>query len=135
MRVLGDLARRATVIVVLDDLHLADASSWETLRHLARAGARWPVLVVATVRPDELLRNDAAAHVQFELEQDGLLTRLPLAPLEPAGIALAGEIADALSTLGVAAPLVQIQRVDAIGRGVAGKLKRFVPLPDAQAMR
>ncbi len=92
--VLDNLSQRATVVVVLDDLHLADPSSWEVLRRLARHCSRCPILVVGTVRPAELAQNAVAAHVQFELDQDGLLTRLDLSPLDSAGIGelVAGEL-------------------------------------------
>ena len=48
------LTRGGPVMVVLDDVQLADASSWELLGYLGRTLARAPLLVVMTARPDEL---------------------------------------------------------------------------------
>ncbi|MGB0091498.1 MAG: AAA family ATPase, partial [Solirubrobacteraceae bacterium] len=78
---LGNVSRRTPLVVVLDDLHFADASSWEALRYFARHldGAR--LLVVATSRPAQLARHEIAAPVLFELDQDALLSRLEVAPL------------------------------------------------------
>ncbi|HEX6382721.1 MAG TPA: adenylate/guanylate cyclase domain-containing protein, partial [Acidimicrobiia bacterium] len=54
------LTRGAPVVVVLDDVHLADASSWELLGYLGRTLARAPLLVVMTARPEELAGEAAA---------------------------------------------------------------------------
>ena len=57
VRVLGvltDLAARAPVLLVLEDLHWADESSRELLDFLAVRLREPPVMVVATLRDDEL---------------------------------------------------------------------------------
>jgi DNA-binding CsgD family transcriptional regulator len=82
--VLANLAQRAPVVVFLDDVHLADASSWEALGYLARNIASIPVLVVAAARPVELAGHEAATQVLLALDQEGFLGRLDLGPL-PAG--------------------------------------------------
>jgi predicted ATPase len=61
--VLSNLARRASVVVFLDDAHLADASSWEALGYLAGTIAEARVLVVAAARPAELVENREAVSV------------------------------------------------------------------------
>jgi predicted ATPase len=83
---LRNVSRRTPLVVVLDDLHFADASSWEVLRYFARHldGAR--LLVLATSRPAELARHEIAAPVLFELDQDALLSRLEVAPLARPGM-------------------------------------------------
>jgi ATP/maltotriose-dependent transcriptional regulator MalT len=78
---LGSVARRQPVLVVLDDVHLADASSWEALQYLVRNLADDRLLVVATARSADLATQDVAARVLFGLDQDGLLTRIELGPL------------------------------------------------------
>jgi DNA-binding CsgD family transcriptional regulator len=89
--VLSNLARRAPVVVFLDDAHLADVSSWEALGYLASTIAAARVLVVAAARPAELVENPAAVQVLLQLEQDGALRRLELPPLDPTALAeLAG---------------------------------------------
>lgn len=47
------LAADRPLLVVADDLHLADASSWVALHHLAHECVGSPVLVVGTVRRTE----------------------------------------------------------------------------------
>ena len=84
---LGSLSRRSPLVVLLDDVHFADASSWEALRYLARHLDDAPLLVLATSRPAELADHDVAAPVLFELDQDALLSRLEVATLARAGIA------------------------------------------------
>jgi len=80
-RVLDNLSAKDPVVAVLDDAHLADASSWELLRYLARHLPHVRLLVLATVRPEELAGQDLPAQVLFELEQDWFLSRLELGPL------------------------------------------------------
>ncbi len=79
--VLENLAADAPVVVVLDDIHQADASSLDALSYLAANLGDAPVLVVLAARPAELAEHPLANRVLLPLEQDGILTRLPLAPL------------------------------------------------------
>jgi DNA-binding SARP family transcriptional activator/tetratricopeptide (TPR) repeat protein len=53
-RFVGGLAEEATVVLVLDDLHWADASTLVLLRHLARIVADRRVLIVAAYRSAEI---------------------------------------------------------------------------------
>ncbi len=78
---LGNLSRRTPLVVLLDDVHFADPSSWEALRFFARHLDDARLLVVATSRPAELAKHAAAAPVLFELEQDALLSRMEIRPL------------------------------------------------------
>jgi ATP/maltotriose-dependent transcriptional regulator MalT len=78
---LGRLSRQTPLVVLLDDVHVADASSWEALRYLARHLDDARLLVVATSRPAELAGHEVAAQVLFELDQDALLTRLEIGAL------------------------------------------------------
>jgi DNA-binding CsgD family transcriptional regulator len=80
------LSNRTPVIVTLDDVHLADGSSWEALGYLARNLASSPVLIVVVARPDELATRPAASDVLGSLEQEGMVTRLPIVPLSPAEV-------------------------------------------------
>jgi tetratricopeptide (TPR) repeat protein len=89
--VMNNLSRVRPVLVLLDDLHQSDASSWETLDYLARGLEAGPVLVVMGARPAELSGQQVAARVLFGLDQDGFLRRLPLAPLPAASIAALAE--------------------------------------------
>ncbi len=83
---LANLAATAPVVVVLDDVHQADASSWEVLRYLAQNLQSASVLVIASARPGELADVPVANRVLLELGQDDLLHRLELGPLDSEGI-------------------------------------------------
>lgn len=83
---LSHLATRSPVVVFLDDAHAADASSWEALGHLGHALQDARVLVLLSARPAELAANPAATDVSLDLEQERLLTRLPLEPLDHANL-------------------------------------------------
>jgi DNA-binding CsgD family transcriptional regulator len=78
---IANLSKRLPVVVFLDDAHLADASSWEALGYLTRAIPDSRVLVLVVARPAELREQGMATDVVFGLEQEGLLTRLELSPL------------------------------------------------------
>ena len=83
---LGGLASQAPVVVLFDDAHEADASSWEALVYLARCLPTAPVLVVATARPAELADSAVATHAVLALEQEDCLRRLPVGPLSADGL-------------------------------------------------
>jgi predicted ATPase len=94
------LSDQCPVMIVLDDMHLADSSSWETLRYLADHVSDARLLVVAAARTAELAEMDIASWVLMDLEQEGLLCRLPLEPLAREALA-----ALAQGVLGTPAPL------------------------------
>jgi len=75
------------VIVVLDDVHNADASSWQALYHLARRLPDRPVLVLATARTADLGRHPVADSVLAGLAQDDVLVRLGLQALTDESVA------------------------------------------------
>jgi DNA-binding CsgD family transcriptional regulator len=80
--VLANLAREQPVVVLLDDMHLADASSWEMLDYVARNMIDSRVLVLVCARLGEMVERALGEHVLFGLEQDGVLTRLDLQRLK-----------------------------------------------------
>jgi DNA-binding CsgD family transcriptional regulator len=83
---LGNLSRTRPAVLLLDDMHLADASSWESLGYLARNLADARVLVLVCARLDELVERSVGRHVLFGLEQDDVLSSIELQPLEAADI-------------------------------------------------
>ncbi|HEV8626073.1 MAG TPA: AAA family ATPase [Acidimicrobiia bacterium] len=83
---LANLARRRPVVLLLDDVHQADASSWEMLDYLAQHFLRVPVLVVATARPGELAEQPLAIRVLLDLEQRGVMHRIDIQPLDEAAM-------------------------------------------------
>ena len=70
------------MIAVLEDVHFADAASWEALRYFARHLDDTRLLVVATSRPADLADQEVAAQALFELDEDGFLRRLEVTPLD-----------------------------------------------------
>jgi class 3 adenylate cyclase/tetratricopeptide (TPR) repeat protein len=83
----GNLAEMAPLVIVLDDAHSADASSWEGLAYLGQKAADAPILVVAAARPGVMAAHSVATEVILSLEQDGLLRRLSLQPLDVPSVA------------------------------------------------
>lgn len=73
------------VVLVLEDLHWADASTRDLLRHLHRALA--DVLIVATCRADELTADHPVATLVAELARSPRTERLHLGPLDRTGVA------------------------------------------------
>jgi DNA-binding CsgD family transcriptional regulator/tetratricopeptide (TPR) repeat protein len=78
---LDNLCADGPVLVVLDDVHNADASSWQALYHMARRLPDRAVLVLATARIADLARHAVAGQVLAGLEQDDALVRLELQAL------------------------------------------------------
>ncbi|MGW6156782.1 ATP-binding protein [Streptomyces sp. NPDC055144] len=130
---LGDLARTAPVLVVLDDLHAADTGSFQLLGHLARRArtARGPVRFVATYRAEELTETDPrragleslvrqrlARHVDLpRLGRDDCLTLAADALGLPAGSAVPERVWD----LSLGNPLFALELARAFGDGRAGE--------------
>jgi class 3 adenylate cyclase/DNA-binding CsgD family transcriptional regulator len=79
--VLANLAVERPVVIVVDDVHLADPSSLEALHYLAHSCPDARLLVVTTARPAELTAEPVAGDVLLGLEQEGLLRRLAVGPL------------------------------------------------------
>jgi DNA-binding CsgD family transcriptional regulator len=69
LAVIDALSRGAPVLLVVEDLHWADASTRAFLRFLSASLASEPVLVVATYRPDELHRRHPLRPLLAELER------------------------------------------------------------------
>jgi DNA-binding CsgD family transcriptional regulator len=75
------LGREGPVLIALDDVHLADGSTWEALRFLGRHLEQAPVTVLLTARPSPLDEHPIALETLVRLEEDGHLTRMGLEPL------------------------------------------------------
>jgi DNA-binding CsgD family transcriptional regulator len=90
---LSNLAKARPVVLLLDDAHDADPSSWEALGYLARDISDARLLAIVTVRPFDLSENPVATDVLRRLDQDGLLRRLELKGLDSGMI---GDLAQAV---------------------------------------
>src|SRR3954447_9376198 len=71
-----NISRRGPVVVVLDDVHLADGTSWAALGYLVRHLANAPILIVLGARTVELSQEAMASDVLLSLEQEGFLRRV-----------------------------------------------------------
>jgi DNA-binding CsgD family transcriptional regulator len=79
------LAAARPTLVLLDDLHWADAATIEVLPALAALAPGVPLLVVGTYRSDELPRGHALRRARTELRRAGRLTELAVEPLDERG--------------------------------------------------
>ena len=75
---LGDLAARAPLLLVIDDLHWADRGSLLLTSFLLRSSRPGPILVVATYRDTELGRHTPLTATLGELKQGGAVDRIAL---------------------------------------------------------
>jgi predicted ATPase len=81
VQVVLSAASERPLLVVLDDLHWADQASLVLLRHLARHIADAPILVLATLREEELPANHALDELLAMLRREAPCKRLTLPDL------------------------------------------------------
>jgi DNA-binding CsgD family transcriptional regulator len=81
LSLLDTLGRERPVLLVIEDLHWADRSTRAALAFLVRSLIGERVLLVASYRPDELVRSHPLRSLLAELELDPRARRIPLAPL------------------------------------------------------
>ena len=87
LRLLGDLAADAPVVMVFEDLHWVDRSTRDLVTFLARNLDRECLLLVITVRTDDLGPGHPVATWLASLARDIRTTRLDLARLDRADVA------------------------------------------------
>lgn len=80
-------ARRRPVVLVVEDLHWADASSAALVRFLDAALARVPLLLVVTYRSDEVTGRHPLRPLVAELLRRPATTRVDLGVLDPGEVA------------------------------------------------
>ncbi len=73
-----DLAARAPLLIVIDDLHWADPGSLLLTSFLLRSSRPGPILMLGTYRDTELGRNTPLTHVLAEFNRIGALDRIDL---------------------------------------------------------
>ena len=69
------------LVALIDDVHWCDGDSLDWLEYLLRFDANAGLMLVATARTHELDANARLGGLLMDLERDGLLTRIELAPL------------------------------------------------------
>jgi class 3 adenylate cyclase len=80
-QVLWALARKASLVLVLDDLHWADGGTLVLLRYLAHFLSRHPVLIVSTYRDLELDHKHPLGETLLALRREVEVERIELAGL------------------------------------------------------
>lgn len=75
------LARSQLVVLALDDIHQADASTWELVSYLARNPIPAPVLVIVAVRTEPLVENADLTSTLGAALKDDLAAEVRLHPL------------------------------------------------------
>ena len=75
---LDELADRAPLLLVLDDLHWADRATLHLLHHLVRAPRQAPLLVVGAYREAEVDAEHPLTSLLADLRRDRLFERLSL---------------------------------------------------------
>src|SRR5579859_957635 len=84
---LADLAAQAPVLLILEDLHWADASTRDLLVFLSRMLHRERVALIGTYRSDDLHRRHPLRAVVADLLRLPSVTPVELGPLPPAALA------------------------------------------------
>jgi DNA-binding CsgD family transcriptional regulator len=77
------LAASRPVVILLEDLHWADAASLDLLRFLARTVADIPLLLLATYRADELAGHHPLGQLMPAMIREAPTMRLALRRLDP----------------------------------------------------
>ncbi|RIK45664.1 MAG: hypothetical protein DCC58_05800, partial [Chloroflexi bacterium] len=75
------LAQERPVVILLDDLHWADAASLELLRFIARRLGSAPILLLVTYRSDQVTREHPLYRLVPLLVREALAVRMDLSPL------------------------------------------------------
>ena len=144
---LSELVRQAAketpVVIVLEDLHWADAMSTRLLAFLGRRLGALPVLIVGSLRTEDVAETSVLERVLDELRAGSALHEIPLSTLSrDDSVALAGAlhaggkrrtsqgpIAEAVWTLSEGNPFVIVETVRAFKEedaGASGSIPRGV---------
>ncbi|WP_172836094.1 helix-turn-helix transcriptional regulator [Microlunatus soli] len=81
-----EAARRAPLLIVIEDLHWADDSSRHLIEFLLRAIGPVPVMLILTYRTDELTRRHPLRPFLAELGRLPVVTRVEVGPLGAAEV-------------------------------------------------
>ena len=98
------LARERPLLLAFDDLHWADAGTWDMLAYVARAASGAPLSLVAACRDEVFASGSTGLAALEELNRQRLLSHLPLQRLGAAAVRslgeelLGGQLTDELAT-------------------------------------
>jgi class 3 adenylate cyclase/DNA-binding SARP family transcriptional activator len=107
---LAEESNQRPALLILDDLHWADAATLQLLRHLALATPRVPLLILGTFRSNEVTDQHPLADVLAAFRREEGVTRVELAGLSPADVfdlctSVAGHMVDGDEAAGFAEEL------------------------------
>ena len=85
-RVLATAAAKASLLVLLDDVHWAGRQTLELLRHLVRSGSAGRLMIVATFRDGAADLTDPLAECLVDLQRNDSVSRIRLGGLDVAGV-------------------------------------------------
>jgi DNA-binding SARP family transcriptional activator len=80
------LSARATVLLILDDLHWADAGTAMMMRHVARSCAQSRLLIAGAYRTTEMITEDPLTDVVGALQAETECSTIPLRALGPEAV-------------------------------------------------
>ncbi len=83
---LTEACHRAPVLLVLDDLHWADRSTLQLLRHVVRAQHEAALLILGSYRDTDVAPEHPLVELLADLRRDGLYERVPLEGLDRSGV-------------------------------------------------
>jgi DNA-binding SARP family transcriptional activator len=143
-QLVGCLAFRQPLALILEDLHWADEMSLRLLGFLSRRALPWPVIIVGTVREEELGDTPLLRRLLEGLNREQCLQTLTLSPLAKADteslartLLGANEDEAALARLGKQIqaasegnPFMVVETVRAIRQGTWPRPAGALPLPD-----
>ena len=86
VRLLAFASRTTPVVVVLDDLHWADAATLQLLRHLVGSSLPMRVMVVGTFRDSDLYRGHPLSSLLADLRRESDVHRVSLSGLAEADV-------------------------------------------------
>ena len=113
---LAELSERAPVLLVLEDLHWADASTRDLLTFLLRMLHRERVAIIGTYRTDDLYRRHPLRPVIADLLRLPSVLSVELGPLAPSALA---ELLFSISDVPGQLPAATVNRIVASAEGNA----------------
>ena len=109
---LTEAGHRAPVLLVLDDLHWADRSTLQLLRHVVRAQHEASLLILGSYRDMDVAPGHPLVELLADLRRDGLYERVSLEGLDERGV---GTLIEAHAGDAAPSPLVRALHAETEG--------------------